>query len=105
MIDDDIMTIEETIQWFNTQFEQERFWYERPANFYCGITNDLGARKQQHNVDDLIAYVKCDSFDTARQIENLLHETGYDTGKQLGHGQGDSIFVYMYRKIKGQTIE
>lgn len=99
------MNVEETIQWFNEKYEQERMWYERPHNFYCGITNDLEIRKQQHNVDVLIAWVKCDSFNTAKLIEKYLHDGGYDTGKQLGNGQEDSIYVYMYRKIQGVTIE
>lgn len=99
------MNFEETIQWLYEQYEQNRIWYERPSNFYCGITNDLETRTQQHHVDELIASVKCSSFDMSRQIEQRLHEAGFDTGKQLGNGQEDSIYVYMYRKIKGVTIE
>ena len=30
---------------------------------------------------------------------------GYDTGKQLGDGNENSIYVYLYRKIPGSTIE
>lgn len=40
-----------------------------------------------------------------KKVEKLLHEKGYCTGKQLGNGNEDSVYVYMYRKINGVTIE
>lgn len=34
-----------------------------------------------------------------------MHAEGFDTGKQLGNGQEDSIYVYVYKKIPGVTNE
>ena len=89
------MNNQETIQYFNQKYEEKKIF---TWNFYCGITNDLETRKQQHNVDEYIACVKCDSFKTSKEIETLLHQEGYDTGKQLGNGNEESIYVCMYRK-------
>lgn len=99
------MNNQETIQYFNQKYEEKKYLLEKKSNFYCGITNDLETRKQQHNVDEYIACVKCDSFKTSKEIEALLHQEEYDTGKQLGNGNEESIYVYMYRKISGQTKE
>ena len=98
------MTIQETIAWFNQQFENSKAWYERKSNFYCGITNDLERRMNEHNVSQYF-HVTCDSFETAKQVESLLYQEGFDTGGQLGNGQEDTVYVYMYRKIAGLTIE
>ena len=74
------------------------------SGFYCGITNDLNRRDGEHNTKSLGA-IKCDSFDTAKKLEKMMHDEGFDTGKQLGNGQEDSIYVYVYKKIPGVTNE
>ncbi len=65
--------------------------------FYCGITNDLERRKGEHNVASFVCTHKCHSFGVAQEVEQELHELGYDTGEQLGNGAEDSVYVYMYK--------
>jgi len=42
--------------------------------------------------------VECQSFEVAKQLEARMHDEGFDTGNQLGHGQEGSIYVYVYKK-------
>ena len=74
------------------------------GNYYCGITNDIDRREGEHNATYL-GYVKAQSFDAAKRLEAQMHAEGFDTGKQLGNGQEDSIYVYVYKKIPGVTNE
>lgn len=71
--------------------------------YYCGITNDIERRENEHSADYL-GYVNCKTFETAKKLESMMHGAGFDTGAQLGHGQEDSIYVYVYKKTK-DTIE
>lgn len=71
-----------------------------PNNFggyYCGITNNVDRREGEHSANYL-GYVSCKSFEVAKQLEARMHDEGFDTGDQLGHGQEDSIYVYVYKK-------
>ncbi len=92
------MTIQETINWFISQYNQAKGFLDTPSDYYCGITNDLERRRIEHNISSYIATVTCNSFKIACEIEEGLHNTGFDTGEQLGNGTEDSIYVYMYRK-------
>ena len=74
------------------------------GGFYCGITNNLDRRDGEHNTKRLGA-IKCDSFDKAKKLEKMMHDEGFDTGKQLGNGKEDSVYVYVYKKIPGVTNE
>lgn len=67
------------------------------GRFYCGITNNVDRREGEHSADYL-GHVKCKSFEVAKQLEARMHDEGFDTGEQLGHGQEDSIYVYVYKK-------
>ena len=69
------------------------------GRFYCGITNNVDRREGEHSADYL-GHVKCKSFEVAKQLEVRMHEEGFDTGKQLGNGQEDSVYVYVYKKDK-----
>lgn len=93
-----MMTIQETIDRFISQYNMERRVFDIPSFYYCGITENLDRRASEHNVSKYIASVTCDSFETACEIEKGLHKAGFDTGKQLGNGTKDSIYVYMCRK-------
>lgn len=77
---------------------------ETRKDYYCGITNDLNRRSKEHNATFILTK-EMKSFEDAKKVEKLLHEKGYCTGKQLGNGNEDSVYVYMYRKINGVTIE
>jgi len=100
------MTINETIDWFNAIFELNRKDAETKANFYCGITDDVERRKQEHHCKaGFLGITKCDKFETAKKVEELMHGQGYDTGNQLGNGNEKSIYVYMYKKVPDVTKE
>lgn len=75
--------------------------------YYCGITNDVDTRMEQHRADDfsivderVCAYV-CANVDVAKQVEGLLGEAGYDIGGSNAAGNGaieSSIIAYFLKK-------
>lgn len=73
------------------------------GGFYCGITNNVKRRECEHEADYL-GWVKAKTFELAKQLECRMHEEGFDTGEQLGNGQPDSLYVYVYKKDK-DTVE
>ena len=92
------MTLQETVAKFNEVYENNRQFLDKKSNFYCGITNNLNRRNSEHDVSAVLYSVTTDSFATAKQLELMLHNEGYNTGAQVGHGLEDSKIVYMYRK-------
>lgn len=78
-------------------------------SFYCGITNDVDVRMEQHRTSDfsiaeehVCAYV-CANVGVAKQVEGLLGEAGYDIGGQNAAGNGaaeTSCIVYFLKKGK-----
>ena len=75
------------------------------SNYYCGITNDLDRRQGEHKAPAYLYTCTCPSFKVACELEKMLHDAGFDTGEQVGHGNEDSVYVYMYRKIPRVTCE
>lgn len=74
------------------------------GDFYCGITNNLERRAEQHNAT-FLGSVRCDSKETAIEVETFLGDAGYDIGGKAGNGARDnSIHVYVYKKTP-ETIE
>lgn len=73
-------------------------------DYYCGITNDLERRANEHNAV-FMGFVECEDKDTAIATEKLLGDNHYDIGKKAGNGARDnSVFVYLYKKT-ADTIE
>ena len=99
------MTIRETVEWFDRIFELNKAQGDTRYNFYCGITSDVDERRRQHNVNQFLGTTRCDTFETAKRLESEMHNAGYDTGKQLGNGNEDSVYWYVYKKIPGVTRE
>lgn len=99
------MSINETVEWFNSIYELNKVDGDSKSSFYCGITNDKETRRKQHNVSRFLGVTKCDTFDTAKKLESRMHDAGYDTGKQLGNGTEDTVYCYLYKKIAGITKE
>ncbi len=99
-----LMTIGQAVEKFNAVYTNNRKTGDTKFSFYCGITNNLERRNTEHNIDKVLYYVTSDTFDTAKELESLLQEEGYDTGDTLGNGTDDTIIVYMYRK-GSNTIE
>ena len=77
---------------------------ETKKSYYCGITNDLERRAEEHNAT-FIVNLQMNSFEEAKIVEKALHAKGYCTGKQLGNGDEDTVYVYMYKIIPGVTKE
>lgn len=90
--------IEQTIDWFNNIYELNKKQDESKFSFYCGITENIERRQSEHNISHFLAVTKCDSFETAKILEQRMHNEGYDTGDQLGNGNQTSIYCYMYKK-------
>lgn len=91
--------------------ELHRYIYFKSENvnksFYCGITNDVDIRMDQHRRDDfpiegdhVRAYV-CANVEVAKQVEGLLGAKGYDIGEKNAAGNGaveTSCIVYFLKK-------
>lgn len=78
-------------------------------SFYCGITNDVDIRMEQHRtsnfsiVDERVCAYVCANVEVAKQVERLLGEAGYDIGGQNAAGNGaaeSSCIVYFLKKGK-----
>lgn len=78
-------------------------------SFYCGITNDVDIRLEQHRtsnfsiVDERVCAYVCANVEVAKQVERLLGEAGYDIGGQNAAGNGaaeSSCIVYFLKKGK-----
>lgn len=81
---------------------------DKPSDFYCGITNDVVARKDAHERDDyagkkiaLMVAVQCKNASIAERVEVKMHdEYGFYIGETQTMGNGaaeDSDYVYIYR--------
>lgn len=78
-------------------------------SFYCGITNDVDIRMEQHRtsnfsiVDERVCAYVCANVEVAKQVEKLLGEAGYDIGGKNAAGNGaaeSSCIVYFLKKGK-----
>ena len=78
-------------------------------SFYCGITNDVDIRMEQHRTsnfsiaDERVCAYVCANVEVAKQVEKLLGESGYDIGGQNAAGNGaaeTSCIVYFLKKGK-----
>ena len=75
------------------------------SSFYCGITNNLQRRMNEHN-SDALEWVESKTVDDAIALESELGKLGFDIGEKPGNGASDdSVFVYIYKKEKGITKE
>lgn len=92
---------------FKDKYTSARKNGETKSDFYCGITNNLDVRAAWHKIPDkkYVHTYKCDSFDTSSQVEKALQDAGFYVGSEAGHGQDDSVYVYMYKIIPGVTRE
>lgn len=91
------MTIDDIVELFKFHYLTDVPYGKSMSDYYCGITNDLKRREEEHNAKILFA-VKMANANEAKEVEAKLHDMGFDTGKQLGNGGDDSVFVYIYRK-------
>jgi len=88
------------------KYNEVRLCNENPSDFYCGITKDPMRRMDEHNLakDTFNWWVKTNCLETAQGVEDIMDSKGFDCGSQIGNGDSDSVFVYIYRK-SNQTKE
>lgn len=76
-------------------------------SFYCGITNDIDIRMQQHRDNDFnivgnkVGAWLCRNAECATEVERRMGEFGYDIGRGNKAGNGandDSCYVYILKK-------
>lgn len=91
------MTVKNALRLFKIHYLTDVPCGKSMSDYYCGITNDLKRREKEHNAKILFA-AKMSNTNEAKEVETKLHDMGFDTGKQLGNGSDDSVFVYIYRK-------
>lgn len=81
-------------------------------SFYCGITNDIDIRMQQHRdngfniVKNKVGAWLCRDVECATEVEKCMGEFGYDIGRGNKAGNGaneDSRYVYILKKGKCTT--
>ena len=84
----------------------------RNDSFYCGITNDIDIRMQQHRNNDFnivrnqVGAWLCRDVECATEVERRMGEFGYDIGRGNKAGNGandDSRYVYILKKGKCTT--
>ncbi|WP_299231535.1 GIY-YIG nuclease family protein [uncultured Bacteroides sp.] len=76
------------------------------GNLYCGITNDIERRMKEHTDNDFqiegnrIFACKCDNTEIAKEVERLMSNKNYDTGRNpKAGGCDDSVYVYLFKKV------
>ena len=73
-------------------------------NYYCGITNDLKRRFEEHHLtlDHLVCFYNCPTVEIAKKVEQLLENKGFDLGHKVANGgTEDSTIVYLVYKVAG----
>ena len=81
---------------------------DNTSDFYCGITNDIVKRKEDHERDDyngkaidFVLTLQCKDMKTAADVEMIMRfRFGFCIGETETYDNGaaeDSNFVYIYR--------
>lgn len=81
---------------------------DNASDFYCGITNDIVKRKEDHERDDhngkaidAVFTLQCKDMKTAADVELIMHKQfGFSIGDTEIYANGaaeDSDIVYIYR--------
>ena len=96
------MSINETVEWFNGIYDLNKGQNESKMTFYCGITASTEEARKKHNVSQFLGITKCDSQHTALLLKSRMHEAGYDTRFCKDDTNQDSVYCYLYKKIKHQ---
>ena len=89
-------------------FDNIKQEYDKTSDFYCGITNDIVKRKEDHERDDyggksidIVVTLQCKNMKTAADVEWVMHHRyGFFIGVTDTYANGaaeDSDFVYIYR--------
>ena len=73
------------------------------SDFYFGITNNIERREREHNATFLISFNVVND-ESAKQIERIMNQKGFTTGKVANGASDGSTFVYLYL-ITPDTIQ
>lgn len=101
MVDATELTPAQIVELFEYHYSRSRRPNQTRFCFYCGITNDEDTCLRRHEIDSFLITCETASQEIAAEVEGLLHDAGYDTGRDQHGGNGgvdDSVFVYMYMK-------
>ena len=74
--------------------------------FYCGITNDVKRRLQEHEKEyngsiSVCISGNCGTYEKSSAVEKQMKDLDFDIGNPNQIGQGgveNSIYVYLFRK-------
>lgn len=99
-----VLTLNDALQAFIQAYLYSSSYGETKKDYYCGITDDLERRAGEHHAT-FIKTMTVNTFEDAKELEQALHDAGFDTGEQVGNGTEDSVYIYMYKKIPGETVE
>lgn len=95
------MTLKEVIEQFKGHCPMSiRYGY---GEYFCGATNNLERRTQEHKIPNVLYNVRADKKVLAQDLLKALKQLGFDTGNSIGSGQDDSLTVYVYKK--GESTE
>lgn len=89
------MTINETVNRFNSFYELNRFSNENRSDYSCGSTSEVGSHGHL-----FIVQTKCDSMKTVRLLLNKLKECGYSIIDPKS--DETSLTVFMKRKVENK---
>lgn len=85
------MTIDETVDRFNSLYELNKFSGENEKNYDCGFTSEINS----HGLK-FIVYTKCDSLRTVKLLLDKLKKCGYNVTDR--EPDDTSLYVYMKRR-------
>ena len=109
VIDATSFSIDKMVKSVNEQYLSCFNTGETKHDYYCGITNNLDKRMEEHRcedfeiVEDRVFAWNCENVDVAAKVEIRLSELGFDIGdtKTLGNrGVENSTIVYLLKKRK-----
>lgn len=74
------------------------------SDFFCGMTNNTARRMKEHGVNGFVYTIQLKQKSYANDLLTELSNLGFDTGNQIGSGQDDSVWLYVYYKTSN-TVE
>ena len=92
------MTTEQIVENIQKNCGVGKFGGNLPSSFFVGATNNPERRKAEHNINDFVDSYTMFKKEYAQDVLTKLAELGFDMSKQIGNGQDDSLWVYVYQK-------